>query len=71
MTDNHSQHASLMDAMRTGEFTPHIDELHKRASQGDDVASIALGHIYFRGMAYAKITAKLCSGLKRSNWKMM
>ena len=49
MTDNHSQRAPLIDAIRKGEFAPHVDELREHASQGNIASSIALGHIYFRG----------------------
>ena len=49
MTDNHSKRVPLIDAMRTGEFAPHVDELRECASLGDNAASIALGYIYFRG----------------------
>jgi TPR repeat protein len=47
--DNQPQRASLIDAMRKGEFACRVDELRERASQGDNSASIALGHIYFQG----------------------
>lgn len=49
MTDNHSQRAPLVDALRKGEFSPYVDELRERALQGDSSALIALGSIYFRG----------------------
>lgn len=49
MTDNHSQRAPLIYAMRSGELASYADELRARASQGDNAAPIALGYIYFRG----------------------
>lgn len=49
MTDNHSQRLPLIDAIKKGKFASYIDELCELALQGDSSASIALGHIYFRG----------------------